>query len=167
MSSSKEQALIKEKEAHIEAQFNREDYFNNYLKETLNNFSHRYFDNAFPAEVLATSPLTIRVYAIEQGIKEAIKNKNPELRAGITELVKRVSKAMGPTIVRELRLTFLSRSPGKGGQYIASARISFGHPEHDFKPGSYIEKAINQTFEDDLNLRNTLAKYLEEVSEIF
>lgn len=160
MSDNKDNAeIIKHKLHQVEETLSRPDFLNQYILTTLNGFAYRYFDNPMNAEMLTSEIL--RVTAIEQGIKEAIKIKNPELRAGISELVKRVSKAEGPTIMREIRVT------KKPGQVLVSARISFGHPEHQFLAGTFIEKTSACHYEDELSLRNTLARHLEEVCEIF
>lgn len=166
MSVKTNEEMIKHKLHEVEEKLKHHDFFNHYVLETLNSFSYRYFDEPKNAEQLSDS--VMRVIALENGIKEAIKLKNPELRAGIMELVRRFSKEQGPTILRELRVTLIKHdSTGRGGVAQISARISFGHPEHDFKPNTYVEKLTTLKFEDDIQFRNTLARRLEEVCELF
>ncbi len=164
MTEKKFQEKIQHKSAEIQNLMAHADYFNVYILDTLNSFAFRYFDHADEAEMVA--PNLLRVSALEKGIKEAILIKNAELRAGIGELVKRVSKAEGPTIRRELRVNIIYHSPIKG-EALITARISFGHPAHDFLPGTYVEKSSQLLFVDDLQFRNTLARHLEEVCELF
>lgn len=157
---------ILEKKIEVESLIAQKDFFNIYILETLGNFSYRYFEDAQKPEMLGDK--IARVIAIEKGIKEAIKIKNQAIRAGISELVKRVSKAEGPTIARELRINTVERSGTKGGTCNITARISFAHPNHDFASDKlYVEKASIFKFEDDLHFRNNLAKHLEVVCELF
>lgn len=157
--------IIQDKMHEVEENLGQTDFFNQYILDTLDSFAYRYFEGASKAEKLSSN--VMRVVAIEKGIKEAIKLKNPDLRAGIAELVKRVSKVDGPTILRELRVTIDNREPHKGGLCHITARISWGHPEHQFTSGSYIEKMSILKFDDELHFRNTLARKLEEVCELF
>lgn len=159
------EAIISHKMHDVQESYAHTDRFNHYILETLNSFAYRYFEEAQPAEEL--SPNEMRVLAVENGIKEAIKIKNDVLRKGIGELVKKVSKEEGPTIARELRVQILKREPGRGGNAHVLARISWGHPEHDFAPGSFIEKLSVLKFDDEIFFRNHLARNLEEVSELF
>ncbi len=157
--------IIQHKMHDVQEQMGHLDQFNHYILETLNSFAYRYFENPDPAEAL--TPTEMRVIALEKGIKEAIKIKNQELRAGIGELVKRVSKEEGPTIARELRVQILKRDPGRGGNCHVLARVSFGHPVHDFRPGSFVEKMSVLHFDDDIHFRNNLARHLEVACELF
>lgn len=160
-----DQEIIQHKHQQVEESLSHKDFFENYLLETLNSFAYRYFSDATAAEKVSAS--TFRVRAIEQGIKEAVKNPDQKLRAGILELVKRISKAEGPTILNELKIDLLERDPKAGGKCQVSARISFNHPEHNFSKGSFVEKVSLFSFPDDYHLRNTLARHLEEVSALF
>lgn len=159
-----DESLINKKLETVKEQLSNKDFLSHYILETLNNFAFRYFDNPEVATLVTSNDL--RVVSLEKGIKEAIKIKNPELRAGIGELVKRVSREQGPTILSELRVC-LEKGKGTSGNCIASARISFGHPHHAFNQGEYIEKISKFEYRDDIQLRNILAKHLETVSELF
>jgi hypothetical protein len=157
--------IIEQKDREVKAKIKSSDFLENYIHETLSQFAYRYFEIPNPVESSAQN--TFCATYLEKGIKEAIKIKNPELRAGIGELVKRVSREQGPTILRELRLTFKERNSNHSGVCLLSARISFGHPEHNFSKGSFVEKTAFMKFEDEMHFRNTLARYLEEVCELF
>ena len=157
--------IIEQKDREVKAKITSSDFVENYIHETLSQFAYRYFEIPNPVESSAQN--TFCASYLEKGIKEAIKIKNPELRAGIGELVKRVSREQGPTILRELRLTFKERNSNHSGVCLLSARISFGHPEHNFSKGSFVEKTALMKFEDEMHFRNTLARYLEEVCELF
>ncbi|MGZ3788789.1 MAG: hypothetical protein ACXVLQ_09715 [Bacteriovorax sp.] len=157
--------IIHHKMHEVQEQMGHLDQFNHYILQTLDGFAYRYFES--PSKARALSNEVMRVMAIEAGIKEAIKIKNPDLRKGIGELVKRVSREEGPTIARELRVHILSRVPGHGGNCHVMARVSFGHPEHNFEKGTYVEKMSVLHFEDDIHFRNNLAKHLETVCELF
>jgi hypothetical protein len=157
--------IIQDRLQLVEQKLNQQDFLDKYILETLNSFAYRYFDA--PKIALQLTPHVFMAMATELGIKEAIKLKSPELRAGIRDLVKRVNKAQGPTIVREIRVNIIERDSRHSGECKLSARISFGHPEHDFSQGTYVEKMSLMTFSDDLQFRNTLALHLEEVCELF
>ncbi len=157
---------ILQKKTEVENQLNQKDFLNNYILETLNSFSYRFFDPATKAEMISNE--VYRVVSIEVGIKAAIKIQNPTLRAGIGELVKRVSRNQGPTIARMLQVKFLSRTGNKSGEAQISAQISFGHPAHDFQtPKTFVDKNCTISFDDELQLRNILAKHLEDVCSLF
>lgn len=165
MTLKSNEELIKHKLHEVQENLGHTSFLNQYILTTLDSFAYRYFDEATPAKQISNDIMSVQ--ALERGIKEAIKLKNPELRAGIAELVKRVSKAEGPTILRELKVT-LNKLPGQhSGSALISARISFGHPEHSFLPGTFVEKVHVCHFEDELQLRNTLARDIEIVCEIF
>lgn len=161
----KTQSIIQHKNEEVQSLLGKTDYLQKYIYDTLKSFAYRYFDEPLDPEFLTTQ--SIRVLDVEKGIKKAILIKNDQLRAGIGELVKRVSKAEGPTIAREIRVTLLSDLHAKKGEAKISARISFGHPAHDFSPGTFVEKVSHLHFEDELHFRNTLARHLEDVCELF
>ncbi len=156
--------LINKKLEQVQQVLHKQDFFSYYMIETLSSFAFRYFEDAQAPALL--SKTSANVVAIEKGIKEAIKLKNPELRAGISDLVKRVSKEQGPTILRELKVICLPNGQHDGTCEV-SARISFGHPEHDFRAGSFVEKKEIFKYADEVYFRNNLAKYLEYVCELF
>ena len=158
---TKEADLIKIKAEVVQTNLQSSDAFIKFIADTLDSFAFRFFDEPSAVEVISINLL--RVSALEKGIKEAIKIKNPELRAGIAELVKRVSKEQGPTIKREMRVQFNKAT----GNCQVEARISFGHPEHDFKKGTYVENISTFNFEDEIVFRNSLARHLESVCGLF
>ena len=67
----------------------------------------------------------------------------------------------------ELRLVIKERNANHSGACQLSARISFGHPDHQFSAGSFVEKLALMRYEDEMQFRNILARYLEEVCELF
>ena len=164
MIDDKSAKIIQHKQEEVKANTGHQNFLNNYILETLESFAFRYFDSPQVPEVISSN--SVRVIAIEHGIKEAIKIQNQKLRAGIGELVKRVSKEQGPTILRELRVNINKKSTHQGSCYL-SARISFGHPDHQFSEGTFVENIKNFEFEDEIHFRNTLAKHLEAVCELF
>ena len=158
---TKEADLIKLKAEVVQTNLQSSDAFIQYIADTLESFGFRFFDEPFPVEVISANDLKVR--ALEKGIKEAIKIKNPELRAGISDLVKRVSKEQGPTIQREISVQFNKVT----GSCQVEAKISFGHPDHDYKKGSYVSNISSFKFEDEIAFRNSLARHLEIVSGLF
>lgn len=163
MTDKKFQDIIQHKTEEVNSLLHQKDYLDNYILETLNNFSYRYMDEAKKSEKINHNKF--RVLALEKGIKEAIKIKNESLRAGLGELARNVSKAEGPTVAREIRVVL--EKNGNSGDVNVSARISWGHPSHEFTHGTFVEKKSKYHFEDELHLRNTLARYLDEVCELF
>lgn len=161
---SKTAEIIKNKFKEVQTNLSHQDYINHYILETLESFAFRYLDEPLAPEQLSNNMM--RVIAIEKGIKEAIKIKNAQLRTGIGELVKRVSKDQGPTILREIRVNMV-RNSEHGGTCEVTARVSFGHPDHNFSKGSFVENLSSFKFEDEIHFRNTLAKHLEVVCELF
>ncbi|MDO9183255.1 MAG: hypothetical protein Q7U04_12655 [Bacteriovorax sp.] len=155
---------IQNKIVEVQKKFDNQHFLSNYILETLGSFAFRYLDEPFTFE--SVSKDVLRVLTVEKGIKEAIKIKNSELRNGISELVKRVSKEQGPTILREIKI-ITDRSSRALGKCEVFARISFGHPEHDFATGTFIEKMESFNFDDEIHFRNILAKHLEVVCELF
>lgn len=161
---SKATEIIQHKLQEVQTKLTHQDYLNHYILETLESFAFRYFDAPLTPEHISNN--VMRVIAVEKGIKEAIKIKNAQLRAGIGELVKRVSKEQGPTILREIRVK-LERHSEHGGSCQVTARVSFGHPDHSFIEGTFVEKLSLFKFEDEIHFRNTLAKHLEVTCELF
>lgn len=161
---SKAAEIIQHKLTEVQTNLGHEEYVNHYILETLESFAFRYLDEPLLPELLSNN--IMRVIAIEKGIKEAIKIKNAQLRTGIGELVKRVSKDQGPTILREIRVR-RQRDSGHGGTCEVTARVSFGHPDHNFHQGTFVEHSSSFAYEDEILFRNTLAKHLEVVCELF
>ncbi len=159
------ESIITNKMHNVQEAYSHADVFNRYILQTLDSFGYRYFDTPLKAEML--SPTELRVLAIEKGIKEAIKIKNETLRKGLGELAKKVSKEEGPTVARELRVQILQRESGKGGNAHVLARVSWGHPDHPFTPGTFVEKMSVLKFEDDIFFRNHLGAHLEDVCSLF
>lgn len=160
-----EKQIIEEKKNQVSAQISSNDFLAAYAKETLSNFAFRYFEA--PSAIENSNDHSFAVSYLEKGIKEAIKIKNPQLRSGIGELVKRVTREEGPTILYRLQITFKEQNANHSGVCQISARISFGHPDHQFVKGSFVEKTSILNFEDEMQFRNTLAKYLEDVCALF
>lgn len=165
MTEKKLQEIIQHKTNEVNSLLHQKDFLDNYVIQTLNSFSFRYLDNASSSEKINNN--TIRVLSIENGIKDAIKIKNEKLRAGLGELARNVSKAEGPTVAREIRVILLRNGSLHSGDVDVSARISWGHPTHEFSTGTFVEKKLRYHFDDELNLRNNLARYLDEVCELF
>ena len=161
---SNETEKIRQKSKEVLTKLSQQDFLNSYILETLESFGFRFFDE--PQSPIQINQNTTIITSTEKGIKEAIKNKNPLLRAGISELVKRVSREQGPTILRQISVIVL-RDGKQQGTCQAVARISFGHPAHDFSKGSFLEKISEFKFEDEIHFRNTLAKHLELACELF
>ena len=162
--TGKDSEIIQYKSKEVQKNLNQEDYLNHYIFETLESFAFRYFDE--PLAPLKISKNITIVTALEKGIKKAIAIKNTELRSGIGELVKRVSRDQIPTILREIKVNF-ERNSNHNGTCQVSARISFGHPDHDFTKGTFVESLSIFKFADEFEFRNTLAKHLEIVCELF
>lgn len=159
------QTVIQEKSNEVQTLLSKPDFLEHYILETLNSFAFRYFEN--PQEAQKKSQTILAVGAFETGIKEAIKIKNDELRVGLGELVKKYSKDQGPTVYRELSVELDRDQGSKKGIAIVRARISWGHPDHLFSKGTFVEKKSTFEFEDEIHLRNKLARDLDLVCELF
>lgn len=165
MTDQKFQDRIQHKTEEVNTLLHQKDFLDNYILEILNNFSYRFLEDAGKSEKINSN--TMRVIALEKGIKEAIKIKNEKLRSGLGELARNVPRSEGPTVAREIRVVLLKNNNQHSGDVEVLSRISWGHPAHEFSTGTFVEKKTKYHFEDELHLRNTLAKYIEEVCELF
>lgn len=158
-----DQQKIEQKQRAVQEELNRQGALEELALYTLNQFAYRYFDSPEPAEVIQTNgPFIFSVRALETGIKEAIKISNPKLREGLKQLV----QAFPPKEVTVARLLLIEVSDRERGEVTVRSRVSFDHPDHRCSERC-IEKKAQYQFGEFIELRNHLARLLEDVSELF
>jgi hypothetical protein len=153
---------IKLKQGELKSSLEAPSALSELVTFTLNNFAYRYFETPTPAQALSNEHFCVQ--AIEVGIKEAIKIQNPKLRDGLKSLMLRVSKEQGPTVARILDVQVSGQGPLV---LTARAAISWGHPDHQLCPDTFVSRELTVELGDLLELRNSLALHLETVCELF
>lgn len=138
-----------------------------YLFETMDNFYYRFLETS-ENQNLKTSELAGHLWgarSFESNMGNAFKTTIKDVRAGITELAKRVPRDQKPSVRYSLTALVQELTPEHGHLMIGS-EISWDYPE--FKdPGLRLSKTISFKYEDLSQFRKELALKLEEACTLF
>jgi hypothetical protein len=158
-----QQLKISQHQAQVAMELQNPEFFDHFTLETLNNFAYRYFEGAQAAIKTHDQPHRYQVCARELGIKDLIKLNNPTLRDSLKQLVLNHPPAK-VSLERRFMVEFES---AQDGVVTVSAAISFGHPHHDYSPGTFVEKSTRFEYSEFLLLRNRLAALIEDVASLY
>ena len=156
-----QEQLKREVELKVRSEFD----LSHYCKETLENFSFRYFDEATSyAEDLKLG--AFEIFGAHRNFKELLKLQDKEAREGIMKLIQNVSFKDKPFVEFSIGIFFESGSFNPGERYSVFSNINWGFPSFD-EPKKIKKVVVESELQDVLVFRNTLAKKLEEVCKLF
>ena len=130
----------------------------------LENFAYRYLETSTDQGIKCSfNNNDFFVESTEPNVLNALKWDNPELKKKLIDLCKSHPGKKSADIKIFLKLGSKKVS---SNNVICYASVKWSHPETDYIQ-TLEEKEVKINFKDPLELRNTHAKYLEEVAVIF
>lgn len=135
----------------------------------LKNFSYRYLESETTGEgmPLLQGENQVLIELKEPKLSQALKTQNAETRKGLIELAKSFSKKDQPEVCFRLGVEMENTNSQGGGDYMAFAEVNWDFPIFNGDTSKKNRKTFKRRYEDGLELRNDLAKILEEVCDIF
>lgn len=158
---------IRDWQEHVRESFGDEKKLYEYLFSTMDNFYYRYIETS-QSKNLKTSQLrpgTFGALSFETSMVDALKAPNPEARAHIIELAKRIPKAQNPAVRYGLWVDVLELTAERGHLRFSS-EINWGFPDYQ-DSSMYMQKKVDFQYADLADFRKHLALRLEEVCELF
>ncbi len=139
--------------------------FTDLITYNLENFAYRYLETTTDKSLKAQiNENDIYVTSIEPDIVHALKWENKELKNKLIALCKKYPGSKSKELKVKLTLGSLVIS---NNQVECYSEVNWDQDQFSRENQNYIEKRVTIKFDDPLELRNTHAKYLEQVSEIF
>ena len=134
----------------------------------LNNFAYRFMQTTLDPEAQASivSPQRVEVRSREDELMEALKCTHPEVKKGVMEMAKREKKKKGPTVEYVMGLEFHNITPQGGGECLVETSVNWDTPSHK-DPSLQVERKKKLKFSEPIELRNNLARYIEESCDVF
>lgn len=159
--------LIQDWQEHVRASFGQESRLYEYLFETLNNFYYRYLETS-TSQNLKTEELAPKTYgalSFEANMREALKDPNPDAKAGIIEMAKSIPHTEKPAVRYGLWVQVLELTQDRGHLRII-AEINWDFPEYQDRE-KRLQKQVDFKYDELAEFRKQLALKLEEASELF
>lgn len=157
--------LQKQAEQKAQERFQSQDFFDQFIHYTLNNFSYRYFDTPTPP-CEQIDALTYRVRQRDVPVKIGLTSQHTTLKEGTKEMVKKHSPRDGASLIYEMRVRLEHKDPEKPGQAHLACFISWDYPEHSLETNC-VKKEFLYEYDEAIELRNKLAYHLEALCELF
>lgn len=168
MSLEDKERLERELKERVMGNLQSRDEIGNLIRFTLKNFSYRYIesDTTGLGEPIESGD-SIFIELQESTLAQALKTQNKETRQGLIELAKSFSKKDNPAVCYRLGVNLNHLNSQGGGEFKIFAEVNWDFP--NFDPQSSKKNLSQQTtnYENGFELRNDLARVLEEVCDIF
>lgn len=152
--------LKKEIDAKVRASFQGDESLQELICFTLENFSYRYLEskNAKDLKAFLSSDSRWKIEASESDLLEALKVTNPQTKKKLIEEAKNHAKKDGAMVLSwiEIELNANKVECFSGVEWKSDSKII-----------NINSKRSTLEFDDVLELRNKLAKVLEQVCEVF
>lgn len=147
--------------------FDDEGKLYQYLFETMENFFYRYLETTENKNLKAfeIAPHIYGAESFESNMVDALKIKDPNSKAGIMELAKRVPKAQKPTVKYRLDARVHELTADKG-HLVLTASINWDFPQF-FDKTKMSKREIDFKYSDLGQFRKELALKLESACELF
>ena len=138
-----------------------------YLFETMDNFYYRYLETS-ENQNLKTSELADHLWgarSFESNMGNAFKTSLKDVKAGITDLARRIPRDQKPSVRYSLMAKVHELTP-EHGQLVISSEINWDFPIFE-DPSMRLTKTINFKYDDLAQFRKELALKLEEACTLF
>lgn len=158
---------IHEWQDRVKETFKDEGKLHDYLFNTLDNFLYRYLETTDTKNLrsMELAPYIYGAESFESNMVEALKVTNPEAKAGIMELARRVPKSEKPSVKYRLQIQAMDLRPEKGHLLITSF-INWDFPLF-FDKSKTVKKEVDFKYSDLAQFRKELALKLEVACELF
>jgi hypothetical protein len=144
------------------------DELSHFLAELIGNFSYRYLENeTTPSPIIENNaPLSFIVHSLEADMKVALKTTSSVARDGIVDLIKKVGLKNNPKVQYTLALSAQVSGQNKIEIKITTA-INWNYPNFEIIKNSIHQKSITKNYSDFIEMRNELARLIEDSCDIF
>lgn len=149
----------------IEGKVRSELDLSSYCKETLENFSYRYFDetNSYQEDL---SKGEFEIFGYHRNFKELLKLQDKKVKEEVLKFIQNTSFKDKPYLQFSIGISFANSTFDIGSDYIVFSKIDWDFP--NFSESNKSKKLeVRSTLTDVLVFRNTLAKKLEEVCRLY
>ena len=168
MSLEDKERLERELKERVMGNLQSREEIGNLIKFTLKNFSYRYIesDTTGDGEPIEREN-SILIELKEPTLSQALKTQNKETRKGLIELAKSFSKKDNPTVCYRIGVELTHLNNQGGGDYRVFSEVNWDFP--NFDPQSSKRNILTEkvSYDNGFDLRNDLARVLEEVCEVF
>lgn len=148
--------------------FESQDKFDEFIVFTLNNFGYRFFDKEQSEQAVEKSDaLTYFIRTEEVELKWGLMHKDLQIKQAVKDLAVKHPPKSGGRLCHELEVKLEHKDPERAGKAVMSARVYWNYPTFAKESGCFQEKQEVFLYEDALHLRNKMAKYLDELCELF
>lgn len=160
--------LERELKEKVLKNFEGEEAYIEFFSFTLKNFAYRYFESEStgPVKEGSSGPGEFFVEAFEDHFATALKTKNGKTRKGLIEMAKSFSKKDKPAVRYRLGVQIKNKNAQGGGKFLLFSEVHWDFPTYENKE-KVNSAQLSVSFEDPLEMRNTFAKHLEEICDVF
>lgn len=158
--SYNKEELQKEIDEKVRASFQGDGTLEELVRFTLENFSYRYLEtkNLKDLKPSLIANNSWRIEGRESDLVEALKATNPQTKKKLIDEAKNHARKDGATVTNWMEIQL------DGNKVKCRAGVEW---KADASPISINAKESSMVYEDVLELRNKLAKLLEDVCEVF
>lgn len=160
--------LKKELDEKIHNLFKDNQAYLDYILQTKQNFLYRYLETSTDKnlKIESVDAKTLIAKSYESNLGDAFKISDPEIKEGIKQLAKSVSREKNPCVQYSLK-TILDDFRGDNGKIILEAKVNWNFPEFNDDKGNFKKKQVVFEYHDPNVFRKKLALKYEEVCELF
>jgi hypothetical protein len=160
--------LQKKKWQEAAQQLAGQDNLQQFFKEILTNFAHRYLANDTTQEpsLTQTAANTFRLSSIDKDMKSALKTSSAKARDGIIELIQKIGLKNSPAVLYSIEL----KANIVNQQHIEveiECSINWNFPDFTKDISKLDRKIMQKKYNDFVEMRNDLARVLDTACEIF
>ncbi|MCR9203981.1 MAG: hypothetical protein NXH75_05365 [Halobacteriovoraceae bacterium] len=168
MSLEDKERLEKELKERVIGNLQSREEVGNLIRFTLRNFSYRYLESETTGEGEPTErEKTLLVELQEPKLSQALKTQNSLTRKGLIDLAKSFSKKDNPTVCYRIGVDLTHLNNQGGGDFHIFAEVNWDFPHFESSSSKKNQKMTKISYDNGFELRNDLARVLEEVCEVF
>ena len=168
MSLEDKERLEREMKEKVLGSLKSRDEIGQLISFTLKNFSYRYLETDSTGEgVPSETEDEIFIKLTEPQLSQALKTQNKETRKGLIDLAKSFSKKERPAACYFLGVKILSLNSEGGGDFELYGTVNWNFPDFSEDPEKQNRISKCVSYDNGFDLRNDLARVLEEVCEVF
>lgn len=168
MSLEDKERLERELKERVMGNLQSREEIGNLIRFTLRNFSYRYLESETTGE---GEPIerdnTLLIELQESKLSQALKTQNSQTRKGLIDLAKSFSKKDNPSVCYRIGVDFAHLNNQGGGDFHVFAEVNWDFPQFSFDSAKKNQIKMKISYDNGFELRNDLARVLEEVCEVF
>lgn len=167
LSIEDKERLEKEMKEKVLGNLQSPEEIGNLISFNLRNFSYRYLESDTTGKGEPEKrENTLLIELKEPTLAQALKTSNQQTRKGLIDLAKSFSKKDNPCVCYRMGVILENLNHRGGGDFKVFAEVNWDFPHFGSNEKSNrLEKKVS--YGDGFELRNDLARILEEVCEVF